>query len=245
MRYLLFVCALSLLAQNPRPAQSSILDEVFPHIADGGGWKSTITLVNMDTVDAAFTLDFYAPDGRPLTVSLRGQQRSSEYRGTIPLNGSVTFETTGEAPNVITGWARAASDQRIGGNLIFGRSLGADLPTLEASVPLTAWDEGEFALPFDNTNGFVTSMACYPRVGSFYSPETVTVTLYDESGARLYLDQFAVNAGQQQAFEVPTRWPAVANRRGVVYFRAGFYFSAIGLRFHPSGSFTTVNTLAK
>jgi hypothetical protein len=86
---------------------------------------------------------------------------------------------------------------------------------------------------------------CNPRVGSFYSPETVTVTLYDERGTRLHLDQFTVSAGQQQAFQIPNRWPQVANRRGIAYFRAGFYFSAFGLRFHPSGSFTTVNTLAK
>jgi hypothetical protein len=235
--------AASAFGQASRAAYSSSLDEVFPHVADGGGWKSTITIVNMDTVEAPYELQFLNSRDQPLMMALRGASRvATNYTGTLPVNGSITVETLGEARDVVTGWARVETRQHVGGTLVFSKDNGPGLAVSEAAIPMTNYAERTFRLPFDNTGGFVTSMAL--AHGQTFSPETVVVIFYDEQGNRLHLDEFTLQPRNQVAFTLPDRWPQIAGRRGVAVFRGRSYLSAFGLRFHPSGSFTVVNSLA-
>ena len=46
--------------------------QIIAQIADGAGWKTTITLVNLDTVPANYTLRFFASDGALLRLPFEG-----------------------------------------------------------------------------------------------------------------------------------------------------------------------------
>ena len=55
---LMLLGSLSLLADGLPPNRVAVTeyDDVLPHVADGNGWFSRITLVNMDTVPATVDL---------------------------------------------------------------------------------------------------------------------------------------------------------------------------------------------
>ncbi|HUQ91491.1 MAG TPA: hypothetical protein VM120_07405, partial [Bryobacteraceae bacterium] len=61
----LFMFVLASFGQQ-RPAYVGILDRVFPHVVDGGSWKSSITLVNLGTTEALdLTIQFFTSSGQP------------------------------------------------------------------------------------------------------------------------------------------------------------------------------------
>jgi hypothetical protein len=101
----------------------------------------------------------------------------------------------------------------------------------------------EGALPFDNTNGYTTSVAILNP--SPYSNSSVPIVIVDENGNELKRETLTLQAGRKSAFALPERWPETARKRGAIHFQGAFATSwtVFGLRFHPSGAFTTVNLL--
>ncbi|HUQ91434.1 MAG TPA: hypothetical protein VM120_07120 [Bryobacteraceae bacterium] len=244
---LLYFCFLSAAADPQRNIYTGLLDEVVPQVANGDGWRTAITLVNVDDKLAAFTLSFFDPDGKPMLMTLVGQQMAaSKFNGTIPVSGSITLQTDGNGP-LRQGWAKAESGQRISGLAVFGSTDPASGRTQEAVVPLSSWSDTDFYMPFDNSNGFQTSMSiCHPEPLSFASSTTLTLAFFSETGTRIYLDQITLRPGQRLAFATVERWPQIAGRRGTVHVTsAGLFLSVLGLRFNPGGSFTSIHTLSR
>lgn len=73
-----------------------------------------------------------------------------------------------------------------------------------------------------------------------YGGTTITAAIYDEAGNRFYLDQFRADPLKHEAFTLQERSPQTSGKRGVVVFSVTDQWSALGLRFDPAGSFTTV-----
>ncbi|MBS1833782.1 MAG: hypothetical protein JST65_13775, partial [Acidobacteria bacterium] len=93
--------------------------QILAQIADGGGWRTTITLVNLDTVPASYTLRFYSNDGT-LALPFEGETgRLESLSGTIPVGGSRTIVTTGTTTTLSQGWAELTSTQNVSGLGIF------------------------------------------------------------------------------------------------------------------------------
>src|SRR5687767_8865713 len=91
-------------AEQPSRIRRAIVDPFdnicIPQIASGGGWKTTITIVNMDTRASSFSLLFADSAGRDVSLQLNtptGSINASQVSGTLPVNGSVTYETAGGA----------------------------------------------------------------------------------------------------------------------------------------------------
>ena len=106
--------------------------QVISHIADGAKWKTTIILINLDSVPAPFTVNFWRDNGTAFPISLTGRGPLATVADTIPVGGSRTIETDGTASVLATGWAEVVSAQAIGGTAIFrDQNLGQ-----EAAVPL-------------------------------------------------------------------------------------------------------------
>ena len=60
------------------PVQPQIIAGYIPRFADGGGWNTEITLINTDGTDFSFVrLDFIAPSGQPVAVTINGQTAST------------------------------------------------------------------------------------------------------------------------------------------------------------------------
>jgi hypothetical protein len=72
---------------------------------------------------------------------------------------------------------------------------------------------------------------------------TISVTVRDQNGATLQSTQVTLAGLSQTAFFVPERFSAALNKRGSLLLTATAGFSAIGLRFSPSGAFTSFPAL--
>lgn len=232
-------------ADSKRKIGAGSLYDTVPHMVDGGSWKTTLILVNMDTATRKYKVMFHGDDGAPKQFSFVGRGSASEFSGEIPRGGTITLETSGAGSTVNQGWAELDglnTDYEVGIMAIFGTTGIAGRPDFEATIPAWTTIQHEGVLPFDNLNGYVTGVAVLNPSG--FSTSTVPVTLYDSNGNVLKTDTITLRAGNKVAFNIPERWPETAGKRGSLHFQGNLTsWSVLGLRFHPGGAFTTINLL--
>jgi hypothetical protein len=232
---------------KPRPEIESgagIGENIITHVADGGGWKTVITVANLSQDKAAaFTLNFYGDDGNPKSFSFAGIGTGSYVTATLPVAGSIVIQTTGAGAGT-QGWAQfdySSTSDFVGGYAVFVNSNGN-----EAAVPFESDIAGDEVLPFDNANGYGMGVAL---ANSDFETVTVTATCRDENGNVLGTDAFTMASMTHMSFIFSQRWPFTANRKGTVYFKttdgsgSAFGLAVLGLRFTPGGGFTSVASL--
>ncbi len=224
-------------------------DMVFPHLATGGGWETTLVLVNLSNTAVTFSQAFYDTSGQPLTVTFEsipdGQQMTtSSAQGTLNPGASFHIKLLDQGAGLKTGWSVISYDStnaRLGGYAIFKQSV-AGSPDFEALVPLSAYDDYVFIMPYDNTNGFVTSMALVNPGANLDSQ--VYVTLLDTEGNTVSTDTIPLAKGQQTAFTIPERFPDTQGKVGSILFESSTTrLSALGFRFNPQHAFSTIPVL--
>jgi hypothetical protein len=247
---LMLLGSLSLLAGGLAPNRVAVTeyDNVLPHIADGDGWYSRITLVNMDTVAATVDVMFFNEDGTPWTIGLKGQDGTySDWQFTIPVGGSVFLETLGTDSTTNKGWAYMSTSNWVSGN---GAFVANWLPTndAEAVVPFTSEVDTRFFIPFDNRPGFVTSLA-------IVNPDTTTTAniiaqFRNPDGSVFYADTISLAPMQHLAFSTVERYGSVVQGKyGAIQFTVGptgsGRASALGLLFNNNrNSFTSVHSIS-
>ena len=212
-------------------------------IADGGDWQTTIILVNTGSGPAPVSLRFTQPGGTPWLLSVAGTDGVSEYSDVIPAGGSRIIETAGSGSTLFQGWGQVITSGSVAGTAIFRQRLSA-VRDAEGAVPLSLSSIREFVLPFDNTQGFVTAMALAGQ--DPLQAAAVTVTLRDQNGT--FLGNGTVNLAPlgRSAFVLPSQFPETANVQGVAEFSsANVDLSALGLRYNPIGSFTSMPPVSK
>jgi hypothetical protein len=105
---------------------------VFPHYADGGGWTSSLLLVNTTNTSMSGTIQFCDREGCPAAV-----QPISSNAYTLPPRSSARFQTTGAASAVTSGSVRvvpASGSKAPAGVAVFSfKSGGVTVST--AGVP--------------------------------------------------------------------------------------------------------------
>lgn len=221
-----------------------LADSILPHIADGNGWKTLITLVNMDSKIVQYTLTFRSsPAGQPWQLNIGGLGAVNTISGTIPIGGSAFFETTNPPGTTSVGWAQLDTYDRIGGMAVF-RFAPPGLQDTEAVVPFESEYDDDFLIPFDNRNGFVTSLALVNP--SSYAVASVFVEFRDGAGQRILLDTITLQPREHLPFSTTARFPVSAEKNGVIAFSTNALgISALGIRFNPRFSFTSVHALSK
>jgi hypothetical protein len=219
--------------------------KIMSQIADGGamigGWKTTIILVNTDSMNpAAYQLLFHpgkngdqpiSPDA-PFNVLGPGQVANRTYQGSIPAGGSVTLSTAGPGAPFWQGWAELTAPDSVGGTAIFAYAVNASSDA-EGSVLLKPPVGTSFLLPFDNNSAasLVTSMALVNTSATL--PANVTVKFHNESGAVFGQSSVSLPASGHEAFTLISKFPELANKRGVAEFISdGPALSGLGLRFN-------------
>ncbi len=206
---------------------------VFAQLMDRGGSHTTFTLVNLDTVPAPYTLNFFDDNGNPLALNTTAGNGVS-LSGTLPVNGSTTFQTNGSASApLVQGYAVLVTQNTIAGSLVFALPLGSLLP--ESTCPLDTGTDYIFGVPFDHTTpGTVVGVALANDYG--YAPLTISVVAYDETGHQLASSTIPILANAHTAFLLTTEFPALANTKGTIWFNgtdsAGnpAYFNLLGVR---------------
>ena len=235
-------------AADDRPAIVDLTDKIFPHVAFGGGWETSMTLVNLSATSLKPTLRFYDQSGAPMTVTLLVipddvQVTGSGFDVTFGPNQTISFLLRDVGQDLRIGWSNIsydATNSRIGGYAIFRQKV-QDRPDFEAVVPLSSFYHYVFVIPFDNLGGFVTSMALLNPVDY---PIRVSATVLDHNAIKLEISDITLAPRNQIAFSIPDRFPSTQNRIGTIRFSGNTSgLSALGLRFNPGGAFATIPVL--
>jgi hypothetical protein len=219
-------------------------DNVISHFADGGGWSSAVTLTNLDSKRLHARLLFMRDDGTDLILPIVGQGNVRAMDVTLDPTFTLTFETAGTALTTTSGWIYILKDgslDAIGGMCVFRqRVLGR--PDFEAVVPIVSEFDDRAVLIYDNTKGFITA-AAFANPGSRQS--VVRFTVRSEGGVVLEQKTMILDAYTHTAGTIPATFPSTVERRGSIEFTStNFGVGVIGLRFNPSGAFTSFHVLS-
>ena len=220
-------------------------DDIVTHLADGEGWLSRITIINLSQIKVAdYTLNFFGDDGNNQSFFFdNGVGDATSLQGKLNPGGSIVFETTGTG-TLTQGWAQfdtAATSPYISGFAVFSNANGN-----EAAVPFESDAADNQILSFDNTNGFGMGVAL---ANSGALEISIRATFMNEDGAILGTDVFNMGPGAHTSFIFADQWPFTAGERGTVYFEptdsggAALGLAILGLRFTPDLAFTSVASL--
>ena len=215
-------------------------------IASGGNWKTSLTLINLSAAQNPVRVLFRGDDVRPLTLPLVVTQHGtpqaatdSSVERTVEPGATLLIESEAPASSAtLVGWAEVISSGPVAGFAIF-RQRGPDGRDAEGTSPLESGSAASLLLPYDNTLGFATGVAL---VNGTNNAVIVTATIRDDSGAQTDLQAVALPAMGHTSLVVADRFSMTSGRRGVIEFSntAGGAITGLGLRFSPSGSFTSV-----
>ncbi len=148
-------------AAGTSPSVSGVLAQV----ASGGGWTTSIYLINPSSSAAKVTVNFLSDNGTalalPLNISVGGTTQTSTEASiddTIPANGVMLILTTSPSATEQSGWAQVLGPSSVKGYAVF-QFLPAGGTESEGTVPLDQSGQATLLLPFDNTNGLQTAVA--------------------------------------------------------------------------------------
>jgi len=218
-------------------------DEVLAQFVDGDAWSTSVTFVNLDTKVLKFSLYFVADDGRDLQIPIVGLGTVRGVSFTLPVNNTITMETQGTGNTLRQGFAYI--DQPLGtkvGGFGTFRQRVPGRPDFEAVVPIVSRFDDRFVLLYDNTRGFSTGIAI---ANPNSDRKIIPITVRDEDGKVLATRTITMDSLTHLAGSVSVTWPETVGKRGSVEFQMnGFGAGVLGLRFNPSGSFTSFHVLS-
>jgi hypothetical protein len=204
----------------------------YPHIADGGKYRTNFILLNPSTSATTATLEFFGDEGTPLSLSIGGVQRST-YSVPLPANGVDHFVTDGTAPEAKMGWVRVTSPVPIGGSAIFQRVVDGRIVS-EAAVPPAPF-AAHFTTHVDTRGSAQSGLAiCNPNPFSV----AATFNVRDSSGQIVASTTRTLEAFAHVAFLTDVR-----ELEGTLEIQTnGAPLSGVGLRYdNPNGTvFTTM-----
>ena len=154
----------------------------FPQIADGGGYNTSIVLVNTTGSAEAGTLRTFADDGSALVVRPINGTAGTSFPYSIPANGASIFTTDGSPQNVNIGWIQltTTSGSTPAGAGVFRLRQGGIVVT-ESGVPSAA-PTTHARVYIDKSGGHDTGLAI-GNPGS--STLNLTLTAYQQNGSSL------------------------------------------------------------
>jgi hypothetical protein len=218
-------------------------------LASGGGWTTTITLTNTGASPAQAVLSFLDNNGNPLQLPLTFPQGSyspvtaSTFTATITAGAELVVASTGSvSQSTQVGWAQLLTTGSLNGFAVFTQATGSSLQ--EAVVPLENRTPGAFVLSFDNSTGYATGVAL-ANVAT--QSASVGVVIRDDAGTVLLTTSIVLPAQGHVSFNLVTNYPVTALHRGTVEFDtpSNGQISVLGLRFNPTGAFSSIPAMAK
>jgi len=218
-------------------------------LASGGGWTTTLTLVNTGAAPTPATLKFFDNSGNPLQLPLTFPQgflnpvRTATFTGTLNAGAEMVIQSAGSISQPTqVGWAQILTSGSISGFAVFKATTGNSLQ--EATVPLEDRTPGAFVVSFDSTGNYVTGVALANLVAN---SANIGIVIRDDTGAVLLTDFIALPAQGHTSFVLATNYPVTAQRRGTVEFDTppNGQISVLGLRFDPTGAFSSIPVSAE
>jgi len=142
-------------------------------------WESTLTYNNYSPATVTCTTNFYGDNGAPLGVPF-AQGTVTTRTDVLAPGGSIHDPTTApHTGNVIEGWAVGTCTGPVQASMLFRQFTSAGVPVAEAGV------NGEIAATTEFATFAQTATGIAYANPSPTQSATITLTVYDNSGARL------------------------------------------------------------
>jgi hypothetical protein len=200
-----------------------------------------MTLINLSAITVNAQINLYADNGSPMTLPLTFPQfglsiSTSSVNLTLTPNESLVVQSEASTSSIGVGWADVQATGTLSGYSVFRlRSPGA--PDSEGTGSLDGRLSSSLVLPYDNTNGYQTGVALANQSST---AQTITAILLDQNGVQLTSSPIILPAFAHSSFFVNNRFSQSANQLGIIQFQSAGGVTGLGLRFSPSGSFTSV-----
>ncbi len=208
-------------------------------LASGGGWDTTIELVNVGSVNAQTGIGVFGDDGSPLSLPVvPGFPPTTAIGRAVAPNTTLLIDSS-NSDALQTGYAHLNSDAGIEGFIRF-RYAPRDQ---EAIVPLETRNAASYVLAFDNTSGIATGAAIANLTAT---PANIPVLIRNNTGAQIGSGTISLAAKGHASFVLSDRFANAANQTATIEVDtpANGQISVLGLRFPPSGRFTTIPVIA-
>lgn len=255
--------AIRRVAPSPQlEASTGFGDTALAHIADGGGWQTTITVQNLRATPTTFSIACYGDTGAPQPFSWNGVGVASALNGTLNGSGSLEIFTSGTAAGTSVGWCNVSSPgtgpnpSTQPKNDVAAFAIFSYAPTgQQVSVPASHWflqnTANSLILAYDNTNGYAYGVALADsNVYTYFGQPNDIVDVYamDQNGNLIGTNSFFMVPGSHLSFVLTDRYPLLANTRGTITFAihtsSGIAtLAGLGIRAAASGAFTSVSMI--
>jgi sugar lactone lactonase YvrE len=152
----------------------------FPQFADGGGYTTSLVLLNTSNLTEIGTLQLLNGAGSPLVVNQVGGTSGSVFTYYIPSGGAFRFQTDGSPATINTGWVQLTPElgtpTPIGAG-VFGYNSGNILVT-ESGIPATV-STTHARIYVDLSGGHDTGLAIANTTSANAS---ITITAFQSDG---------------------------------------------------------------
>jgi hypothetical protein len=220
----------------------------WPHVAAAGTWETTFYLLGTGQTTAQARFSQFGDNGNPLSTILNFLQQTilstpplaSSINLTVSPNSLLVVDSAGlDTQPVQIGSAQLSASGKVDGFEIFRLKASGQ----EAAVPLETRNASSYVLAFDNTSGMVLGVAV-ENVSA--QGANVGVVIRDDTGAQIGTGSLALPGSGHISFVLSTQFAVTADKRGTIEFDtpSGGQISALGIRFTPTGAFTTIPVLA-
>jgi hypothetical protein len=246
----------TVLAQSQPPFDDSmvVLRKWVPQVADGGGWKTEIQVLNRRTREVPVTVRFFKSTGKgwPLTtLGSPGITQSAEIVvSRIKPKGVFKLETLDTSTTVEQGFAYV--QEQGSGDLevvytfrqkVQGRNDSEGTMLGEYSTNSNYWGL------LDTSNGFSVGVAVVnPSVRS----QQYLLRILDTDGAQTHVFPLNLQPAEHSVFDLVSRYPELLGKRGSILIENVTLglpkmmpnsIAAVTIRFHPTGSFSATPVL--
>jgi hypothetical protein len=208
-------------------------------VSAGGGWITTVHLMNLGSTPAQPHLHFMDATGADLTLPLTysgNTVNAATLDPLLPPNGTLSIDASGpDGSPVLTGSALVTGNGAVAGFVRFRYQPSGQ----ETSVPLETRAAASYTVLFDNTNGLSTGVAV---ANLSPTPISVSALMRDENGAQLGAETIAIPSNGSRVFLLPNLFSETVNQAGTIQFTtpSGGQISVLGMRFPASGNFSSI-----
>jgi Zn-dependent metalloprotease len=203
----------------------------FSQLANGGGFTTSLVLLNTSSSTESGTIALFSDDGSPLVLQPVGGASGSSFSYSIPAAGSFVLQTDGSLTTTQVGWVRvtpnSGSNAPVGAG-VFSYSPAGILIT-ESGVP-SAVPTTEAHIYVDKSNGHDTGIAL---VNPGNTASGVTVSAYQTDGVTAAGTSQTVNVaagGHKAAFAGELVTGLSSGFKGVAKITSSSPFVALTLR---------------
>ncbi len=228
----LFLCSIAASAQSL----------IIPQVADGG-WQTTFVITSTASTAgvASFSFSMDVGGGADLPWNLPVREVSSLQNIPVPAGSTVILHTLATATITTSGWGTMTASPGIVAYALFTLRV-AGRQDQDGTAPASS-GATRFLVPFDNTSGFVTSIAFVNLSGA---SELITAAFRTTGGSVSQAALPSIPVGGHMAFMFPQQFSATGgqSRLAEFYCTTG-EFAVIALRTNPTGGFTAAPVYAQ